>query len=262
MSNQLDKTKRHNTFCICIFIGLCFLWTGSEYLTWLYHLMSSAPDWNADMLSEVIGYLFQVAGIILYAILIRKKEDYSDSISALVFVFIADFLAFIAGSTLSNPAMILVFGYIMNVLHGIIAGIYISYLVRFVCKSRRGVAFGLGYSIGTLGTWLLSLPTSDNFLTSRYILFVYAIFIVISIVLGIHILHNTVSTYDTKNVKTQGKPDERAQKAKNAYSILALACVLVLLFSLTKGLGFYFPMADISSKKVSLEFSRIFYSIG
>lgn len=262
MNRQSDNAKRHITLQLCIFIGLCFLWTGSEYLTWLYHLMNCAPDWNADMLSEVFGYLFQVAGLLLYALLIRKKEDYSDSIPVFVIVFIADFLAFIAGSTLSNPAMILVFGYIMNLLHGIIAGIYICLLVRFVCKNKRGIVFGLGYAIGTLSTWLLSLPTSDNFLTSRYILLVYALFIAISIVFGIHILHHTVPADDAEDVETQGKPDEETQKTNNAYSILALVCVLVLLFSLTKGLGFYFPMADISSKKVSLEFSRIFYSIG
>ena len=42
---------------------------------------------------------------------------------------------------------------------------------------------------------------------------------------------------------------------------IALAGLTVVLVSLTRGIGFYFPMADIS-KGISLEFSRAFYAIG
>lgn len=42
---------------------------------------------------------------------------------------------------------------------------------------------------------------------------------------------------------------------------IALAGLTVVLVSLTRGIGFYFPMADISTG-ISLEFSRAFYAIG
>ena len=42
---------------------------------------------------------------------------------------------------------------------------------------------------------------------------------------------------------------------------IALAGLTVVLVSQTRGIGFYFPMADISTG-ISLEFSRAFYAIG
>ena len=48
---------------------------------------------------------------------------------------------------------------------------------------------------------------------------------------------------------------------KASIGTIALAGLTVVLVSLTRGIGFYFPMADIS-KGISLEFSRAFYSIG
>jgi DNA-binding CsgD family transcriptional regulator len=48
---------------------------------------------------------------------------------------------------------------------------------------------------------------------------------------------------------------------KASTGTIALAGLTVILVSLTRGIGFYFPMADIS-KGISLEFSRAFYAIG
>ena len=42
---------------------------------------------------------------------------------------------------------------------------------------------------------------------------------------------------------------------------IALAGLTIVLVSLTRGIGFYFPMADISAG-ISLEFSRAFYAVG
>jgi hypothetical protein len=60
------KTKK-TSFAICALIGLSFLWTGSEYMTWwLYKLPLHFDNTAVDLWSEVAGYLFQVVGILLF----------------------------------------------------------------------------------------------------------------------------------------------------------------------------------------------------
>ena len=67
-------TKPHTTLktnlrCSLI-IALCFLWTATGYLTWMYHLLDFAESSSVDWLTEVIGYLFQAFGILIFSIVI------------------------------------------------------------------------------------------------------------------------------------------------------------------------------------------------
>ena len=59
----------------------------------------------------------------------------------------------------------LTFGYILNILHGVVAAMYIYMLTFYADMNRRGIIFGLGYSIGSIGSYLISLIGDSNFLT-------------------------------------------------------------------------------------------------
>ena len=66
---QETKATRNDIF-ICIFIGISFLWTGASYITWwLYKLSTTFSNVQSDILSEGVGYLFQVLGIIIFSLL-------------------------------------------------------------------------------------------------------------------------------------------------------------------------------------------------
>ena len=54
-------------------IALCFLWTSTGYLSWMYHLLDFAESSCVDWLTEVIGYLFQALGVLLFSLVIRRK---------------------------------------------------------------------------------------------------------------------------------------------------------------------------------------------
>ena len=41
---------------ICTLIGLCFLWTSSGYLTWMYHLLNFYPATSVDIYTEIVGH--------------------------------------------------------------------------------------------------------------------------------------------------------------------------------------------------------------
>lgn len=40
-----------------LIIALCFLWTSTGYLTWMYHLLNYTEASTVDWLTEVIGYI-------------------------------------------------------------------------------------------------------------------------------------------------------------------------------------------------------------
>ena len=65
--------KNADTILMCALIGLCFLWTGSGYLTWLYHLLSFYPASSVDIYTEIIGYIFQMCGLILFSFCMKKS---------------------------------------------------------------------------------------------------------------------------------------------------------------------------------------------
>ena len=236
---------------VCILIGFCFLWTGSAYLTWLYHLLDFYPTSAVDIYSEVIGYLFQILGLILFSVYIKKKHKPSSTAYASVLVLFAD-LIFMVFSVLSpNGPCCLIFGYLMNLFHGIVAGIYLTKLTTHVTQQNRGIVFGIGYGVGSIGSWVLSLLGSNNFLKSHYSLILYAIFVLISAII-LHVISGS-STDESSSSR---------QEISFAPTIIVLAAITVFFLSFVKSIGFYFPMADLSDSSVNLELSRAFYAFG
>ena len=249
--NALSKphtTLKTNLQCSLI-IALCFLWTATGYLSWMYHLLDFAESSSVDWLTEVIGYLFQAFGIFIFSIVIKHNSHLLLKKSSFIACIVADF-AFIILSALTNRLLyILIFGYLMNLFHGIIAGFYLTLLATQVEHKYRSLVFGGAYAASSIASWLLSLPNHSRFLLSGYALIMYGIFICITI--GMIIVE--------KERTPLGKISYTEEKASTG--TIALAGLTVVLVSLTRGIGFYFPMADIS-KGISLEFSRAFYAIG
>lgn len=253
--NDTYALKR-NTFLVSLIIGLHFLWTGSSYLSWLYNLINIIEanhiSANADILSEVIGYVFQVCGIIFLCIYIRKsgatfvKSNIVFSLATILHLF------FIFPAVLtSSYSVALLTGYIVNTLIGIETAYYVIMITEIVPFNRRALSYGMGYSIGSVGSWIISLPRKDNFLRSNYVLYVYLLIVLITIGL-LHLINES----DTESKKPASTASECNPK------LISIVATAILLLCIVKGLGFYFPMADISSGNVSLEISRAFYAIG
>ena len=243
--NTILKT---NLRCSLI-IALCFLWTATGYLTWMYHLLDFTEASTVDWLTEVIGYLFQAAGLFLFSIVLKHNRNFFEKKSAFITCIAADFALIILSALINHLPSILIFGYLMNLFHGIIAGFYLTLLATEVEHQYRCLVFGGAYAASSIASWLLSLPNDSNFLRSGYALIIYGIFICITI--GIIIVGKKLT------------PLEKITFTEETTSTgtIALAGLTVVLVSLTRGIGFFFPMADIS-KGISLEFSRAFYAIG
>lgn len=247
-SKNPHTTLRTNLRCSLI-IALCFLWTSAGYLSWLYNLSDFTEPSNVDWLTEVIGYVFQAIGLLLFMVLIKRSRSFFSRKSVFIACIAADF-AFIILSVLSkNFLLILIFGYLMNLFHGIIAGFYLTLLSKTVEAKYRSIVFGGAYAASSVFSWLLSLLNNSNFLRSEYALISYGIFA--SITIGIVLTQKDFLSPEKQNFTEKSIPK----------GTFALAALTVFFVSVTRGIGFFFPMADISSG-ISLELSRAFYAVG
>ncbi|MDD5982685.1 MAG: LuxR family transcriptional regulator [Solobacterium sp.] len=241
-------TLKTNLQCSLI-IALCFLWTSSGYLYWMYHLLDYLEPSKVDLLTEVIGYLFQALGILLFALAIKYKQKTILNKSAFILFIGLDFIFIILSSLIENLTLILISGYLMNILHGVIAAYYLTLLSLQVKPEHQGLAFGFGYGISSIVSWLISLINNSQIINYKYALIIYGIAICMTIALII----------------IEKEPDISAVN-KHIYRIipkqvLILSLSVVILISMTRGIGFFFPLSDVSNG-ISLEFSRAFYAFG
>ena len=104
----------------------------------------------------------------------------------------------------------------------------------------------MGYGIGSIGTWLISLINSGTFLQNNNINFIYGLCIILTIFLII---------------KTEIYITIKRKKYLDKKIIISVA-VFVVLLSTVKNLGFYFPSNDINNANIKIEFTRAFYAFG
>lgn len=244
--SYINKTNIYT----CLLIALCFLWTGSGYLSWMYHLLDFYPSGKVDVLTEVVGYVFQALGLILVAIYERKHTFFNKTIPAAGIVLF-DCLFIALSVTVPSGSAVLVLGFIMNIFHGLVAGIYLSILSTFVAPTCCGFVFGTAYAVGSAGSYLLSIIGKGNFLCNPYILILYGCFALITIVI----------LFFQKSIQPNVKlPNSNSGTCSR--SLFIWAGIIVILLSLVKNICFYFPVSDLSDSNIHLEFTRIFYAVG
>ena len=256
-----------NPFIVCVLIAQCFLYTGAGYLSWMYHLIDFFPASNVDVLTEVIGYLFQALGILIFSI-VTKKATKSSPISSIVILSI-DLALIIAACLSPNAVLTLILGYLMNIVHGLVAGVYLTLLVTHVTQQKRALVFAIGYAVGTVLSHLISTIGSDNFLRDNRVLIIYAIITVLSI---ITVYLCCSQPQNTELLKATGQnaskdatdtADAQSQSPKALLdSRVLLTLFTVFLLCSVKNMGFYFPLSDVMGASISLEFTRVFYAVG
>ena len=256
-----------NPFIVCVLIAQCFLYTGAGYLSWMYHLVDFFPASNVDVLTEVIGYLFQALGILIFSI-VTKKATKSSPISSIVILSI-DLALIIAACLSPNAVLTLILGYLMNIAHGLVAGVYLTLLVTHVTQQKRALVFAIGYAVGTVLSHLISTIGSDNFLRNNRVLIIYAIITVLSII-TVYLCCSQPQNTELLNASGQNASkdatdtaDAQSQSPKALIdSPVLLTLFTVFLLCSVKNMGFYFPLSDVMGESISLEFTRVFYAVG
>ena len=242
-----EKEKFGRTDIQCaVLIALCFLLTSMAWLSWEYHLLTQIPAQLSDLSTMVAGYLLQAAGIGIYAVLLRRVPRLLRQMIPLILIL--HILCMIPAVLSPYPAGTLVFGLLMNLVCGIIAGWYLHVLTESASAAHKAAVFGTGYGISILAMWLLSHLGSSLYLP-------------ICVALTAGAVCAAVWYGKTFEKKAAGQEAGHPEKKPADRTFLILAGVLVLLFSIVNSSGFAFSSADLG-QAVNVEFSRLAYAAG
>lgn len=265
MRKNFHKMKAEYRVFLLIFVS--FLLTSTAYLSWLYQLLELVGSGAADLLTMVIGYVCQAAGIGAAALYCyRRRTSITRPVFSAVLLLHAVCLV---PAILSHHAIgAMAFGLLMNLLCGMIAAFYLQELTFATNGSdaaeHRGLIFGAAYCAASVAALLLSLIGGRNALHDDRIIIFYLVLTGLCVWMS-HYLYTdrekAASEVPPVSPKKAASPEKTASSENSAGSFLILACASVFILSLVKNIGFNFPSSDIIGG-VSLELSRIFYAVG
>lgn len=242
-----DRSLSKRAFCLLL-IFVCFFWTSTGFLSWLYRVMDFLDGRRTDLLCEVAAYLMQAVGIGLFAAAARRRS-LRPGWRAFTAVTALDLLCAVPALRAGALWSAALFGLCMNLLHGVIAGFYLCALTQLE-RERTATVFGLSYGLAVIAAWALSLVGKGNFLRTPQALLVYAA----AAALSVWLVFSQDRTEDTEKT-------ELPASAPLSPGFLLLLSAVVLSMSLVKNMGFSFPAADLQTG-MSLELTRMFYAFG
>ena len=148
--------------------GICFLLTSTAYLAWTYRVVELAEAPIADAVTLIAAYLMQAAGIGLFALLLHRRPDL---VQISVYAALGLHMIMLVPSVLCESfALVLVFGCILNLLCGWIAGYYLYRLAGTPDASVSALTLGAGYSAAIFASWLLSLPGRELVYSAKIVM--------------------------------------------------------------------------------------------
>lgn len=241
------KGFRLSVFKTTALIFLGFLLTSTGHLAWMYRLMELTSADVSYQLSTVAGYALQAVGIGIFALLLKLKRKSS----RLIFIIstlgytVCLFPAILSGSF----AFSAVFGLLLSLLCGVIAGYYLYELTESGGEHRAAL-FGFGYGAATIGSWLLSVIGGSLYYGN-------GVLVICSVLAAL-----SVGAAFIKAQPHESKQFTAVEKPQIKLSRLLLLCGgVVLLFSLVNNIGFAFSASAVQGG-LRVEFSRLFYAIG
>mgnify|MGYP002623129878 CR=1 FL=1 len=252
----MEHTSKKTIIRSTAIIAVCFLLTSTGWLFWEYHLLGQISAKMSDVCTMVIGYLLQAAGIGLYLLIIHRHPKPAGRVVLIalilhmIFMVPAGISPFVAGS--------LIFGFLMNITCGFIAGYYLHNLTANVPANHKALVFGLGYAVSIIASWILSIIDGGSIYYSEKVLIICLVLTLGAIVLT---FERAPKAEEAENVTDEAtRPAATSGTAVKA-SFILMAALLVLLFSIVNNSGFAFPSADIGNT-VNVELSRLVYAAG
>lgn len=241
---------KDNYLYLIALIGFTFIGTGTAFMVQLYRLLDHFDGNTVSLLTGGLYYVFQAASIGIVALLFRKHPTIAGG-RWLPFIAIIAIIACAMVSVFSYSAAIInIAGMLMNLMIGVLSGCYLTRLVTDVPQQQRGIVFGGAYAIGSVGTWLLSLPMNGKFLHSDASIVSVSALMLVSLPL-LWLLKPPIKQVN----------EGQARRENLDKNIIWLAAALLFLLSLVNTLGFSFPLQSAYGS-VYIEFTRAFYAGG
>lgn len=239
--------KKNSNIYIFI-ISICFLYTGSAYMSQFYRLIDFFDETKVDLITSAYNYLFQALGIGLYMFGLTKSSKIFGNKKSFIVLLITGSIFMLISQMSLNGNIIVLAGYIFNLHIGLYFGFYLTFFSKFYHLNKSGIGFALAYAFGSLGTYFLSLIDDGKFLTSSGITALY--FVMVAIIIALVLL--------SKNIETNLsliKQDFYEANLNYLIPIVSLMCVISVLGS---QLYYSIPIAE----NINWNVIRTFYAFG
>jgi DNA-binding CsgD family transcriptional regulator len=247
----INRTQDVNKYILLILlIGLGFLWTGTAYIAQAYKLLAMLDGGTVNLITCGAYYVCQAAGIGGAALLFWVRPAFAGGkalpICATAFAAVCTAVSLYSASL----AVIISFGVLLNLAIGVLSGCYLTRLATDIPQQRRGLVFGCAYALGSIGTWLISLPMGGRFLWHSESFFAI-----------IALAALTVPRILRLSPPTGGSEIGERPREGFGKKLIFLAAAVLFLLSMENTLGFAFPLKGASGS-VYIEFTRVFYGVG
>ena len=235
-----------NNLKYILILGIGFLWCSSLYLSEEQYLLNYMSAINTNIVDMLFGSLSMALGILIFCLLYKKNQ----SIKKVYILFLSLTILFsISFFLVTSKALLSIFLCLTCLLGsaGFGAGYHFSLVACNVQKEYRGRVFAIGYTIGTVGTFLLSLLPSEIFKTSMSLI-IYIPLIIINIYL----------------IKKYGNLKEIRNdiQTNNLKRYLTVIIILVLLMAIVTSFSSnMFSLKNINMSR-GFAYPRLYYSIG
>ncbi len=252
----MRERSLRQSILVTVIVTLTFTIGTGIYFTFIYKMVDLFSSQTADLFAECVCYIAQAIGMLLSAILVRKKVRFVGGrfffpITVLLSVLLA-FPCFLSG-----PSSVTVVLYVVtSIIEGMTQGLYFLLLTTLIPKDRRLVVFGISYALSPIITALLSLIDGGEFVKSIYAVVLY-------LVLAIAVCVAWQSVVPVYPAEGSPKLVNTTAKVANPKKAVVIATLLFIAISWAiQSVGFYFPMAQSDELNISGEILRITYSTG
>lgn len=244
----MQDIKRYLFFILLI--GLGFLWTSVAYIAQAFRLLTMLDGDTVNLISCGAYYVCQAAGVGIVALFFAKRPSFAGGrpvpLVATVFALTCSAVSLYSASL----ALVIIFGGFLSLAIGVLSACYLTRLATDIPQQRRGLVFGCAYSLGSLGTWIISLPMDGRFLWHSGSFFAVATLAAV-----------TVPFIFSLSTELLEDREELRPREAFRYKFILLASAVLFLLSMENTLGFAFPL-KAAAGSVHIEFTRIFYGVG
>ena len=236
--------------------GISYLWSGCIFMTVFFRLYGHYDTTQVTYISDVLYYIMQAMGIFVFALYVKNRSHFNHKMINIYLVAVTFFFGIIAMYT-NDPIGILVSGALMNISIGCLMSSFLVRMAKNLSMNERGKCFALSYAIGSIGTYIISLPSGGNALTKDYIIWGYVALAVIAS-LFVVLFDKEISLPD--NASSDPEYRINAPEGKKADRNIIMMALIPFFFMIINSFCYHFEQTIAAD--INIVFTRAFYSIG
>ena len=258
-----------NFIVCCLIMATVYLLDSLLFFTQFYLLYDFFEAKTINALSTGWAYVAQGAGLAGFIFLYRTKDRISSKRSFQVALFAVEVPVMLMSIFVKNGAVLVCMFVILNIIVGLHTGFTFTLATVHAPISHAGLCFGLAYTIGAFGTWMISL-ISGGFLTSNSIIFVDCALILLISVLILKYKDAATETVVGSCADDGVKVNEDAVNGKitllrdhaKIKKIIIFMCIIIAIMAPISSIGSNNDIYVAYAKQLDLLAQRCFYSVG